>query len=190
MENNQPLISIIILNYNAGNLLVECVESIFDSNYTNIEVIVVDNLSNDNSHKKCQEKFNEIFLIENKENLGYCEGNNVGIRHAKGDFIVILNPDTIVSANWLVQIMSAYNTVGEGLYQPKILSLYENNVIESTGNMLHLFGFGFARDKGKPNNNTRNEIEQIIYASGTCLFTSAQVLKKVRSFGFLFVFVS
>ena len=184
-----PLVSIIILNYNAGELLLNCVESVFKTNYDNIEVIIVDNASKDQSHLKCKEKFDKIHLIENKENFGYCEGNNVGIRQAKGDFVVILNPDTIVSVNWLIEIISVYNIAGEGLYQPKILSLYENNVIQSTGNMLHLFGFGFARDKGVPDNNQRNKIEQIGYASGTCLFTSAKVLKKVGLFdSFLFLY--
>ena len=189
MSVSNPLISIIILNYNAGELLLNCVESVFKTNYDNMEVIVVDNVSKDQSHLKCKEKFEKIHLIENKENFGYCEGNNIGIRQAKGDFVVILNPDTIVSTNWLTELMSAYNIAGEGLYQPKILSLYENNVIQSTGNMLHLFGFGFARDKGVPDNNQRNKIEQIGYASGTCLFTSAKVLKKVGLFdSFLFLY--
>jgi len=102
MENNsQPLVSIIILNYNAGQLLLDCVNSIKKSNYSNFEIIIVDNLSNDQSHKKCKSKFPEVKLIENKENLGYCEGNNVGIRHATGKFIVIMNPDTEVSPSWL-----------------------------------------------------------------------------------------
>ena len=87
-----------------------------------MEVIVVDNASKDQSHLKCKEKFNKIHLIENKENFGYCEGNNVGIRQAKGDFVVILNPDTIVSTNWLTELMSAYNIIGEGLYQPTVSS--------------------------------------------------------------------
>lgn len=186
---SNPLVSIIVLNYNAGDLLLNCIESVFKTNYNNIEVIVVDNASIDQSHLKCKEKFDKIHLIANKENFGYCEGNNVGMRQAKGDFVVILNPDTIVSPNWLTELLSAYSVTGEGLYQPKILSLYENNVIQSTGNMLHLFGFGFARDKGVPDNNQRNEIEQIGYVSGTCLFTSSKVLKKVGLFdSFLFLY--
>ena len=96
---NEPLVSIIVLNYNAGELLIECVESIFNSNYNNLEVIVVDNISKDNSHIECKEKFQKIKFIENKENLGYCEGNNVGIREAIGEFLVILNPDVIVTPN-------------------------------------------------------------------------------------------
>lgn len=188
-EVPNPLISVIILNYNAGDLLLNCVESVLKTNYSNIEVLVVDNASKDQSHLKCKEKFDKIHIIENKENLGYCEGNNVGMRHANGDFVVVLNPDTIVSPNWITELFSAYTTTGDGLYQPKILSLYENNVIQSTGNMLHMFGFGFARDKGMPDNIQRTEIERIGYASGTCLFTSVKVLKKVGLFdSFLFLY--
>jgi len=178
-SNLNHLVSIIILNYNAGNLLLNCVDSVFKSTYPNFEVIVIDNLSTDNSHIRCKEKFEKIQLIENKENLGYCEGNNIGIRNANGEFIIILNPDTIVEPNWLNHLMSAYNKFGEGLYQPKFFSLNEKLVIQSTGNMLHIFGFGFARDKGKIDNEKIKSIEKINYASGTCLFTSKIVLDKI-----------
>ena len=67
MEEKEPLVSIIILNYNAGKLLKNCVKSIFDSDYKNLEVIVVDNISNDNSHHLCKKEFQQIRLIENKE---------------------------------------------------------------------------------------------------------------------------
>ena len=178
-EQKKPLISIIILNYNAGDLLLNCVNSVFETNYENYEVIVVDNVSTDNSHKKCKARFESITLIENLENFGYCEGNNIGIRKAKGEFIVILNPDTIVEPNWLVEFLKAHSKFGDGLYQPKILSLYEKDVLQSTGNMMHLFGFGFARDKGIIDKNQFEKIEQIGYASGTCLFSSSKILNKL-----------
>jgi GT2 family glycosyltransferase len=179
MEKENPLISIIILNYNAGDLIFNCINSVFQTKYENYEVILVDNISTDDSHKKCKEKFDKIQLIENSKNFGYCEGNNIGIRKAKGEFIVILNPDTIVEPNWLDEFLIAHSKYGDGLYQPKILSLYEKGVLQSTGNMIHLFGFGFARDKGVRDNNQFNKIEKIGYASGTCLFTSSKVLDKV-----------
>ena len=173
------LVSIIILNYNAGNLLLNCIESIKKSTYANLEILVIDNISSDNSQIKCKEEYPEIRLIQNEKNLGYCGGNNVGIKEAKGEFIVILNPDTIVEPNWINELISAYNKFGEGLYQPKILSLDDEDVIQSTGNMLHVFGFGFARDKGNKVINKIEEIEKIGYASGTCLFTSREVINKV-----------
>ena len=177
--NEKILVSIIVLNYNAGELLLNCIDSIKKSTHTNLEIIVVDNISSDNSQKKCKEKFPDIELIQNDENLGYCEGNNVGIRKAKGKFIIILNPDTIIEPNCISELISAYNKFGEGLYQPKILSLNEENIIQSTGNMLHIFGFGFARDKGNKVIDRIEEIEQIGYASGTCLFTSREVIDKI-----------
>ena len=179
MENKKPLISIIILNYNAGDLILNCINSVIQTKYENYEIILVDNVSTDNSHKKCKEKFVEIQLIENSKNYGYCEGNNIGIRKANGEFIVILNPDTIVEPNWLDEFLIAYSKYGDGLYQPKILSLYEKEVLQSTGNMIHLFGFGFARDKGVKDKNQFKKIEKIGYASGTCLFTSSKVLDKI-----------
>ena len=177
--NESPLVSIIVLNYNAGELLLNCIDSLKKSKYTNLEILVVDNISSDNSQKKCKERFPEIKLIQNNENLGYCGGNNVGIKDAKGEFIVILNPDTIVQTNCIDELVSAYNKFGEGLYQPKILSLNEEDIIQSTGNMLHIFGFGFARDKGGKIVDKIEEIEKIGYASGTCLFTSRKVFDKI-----------
>ena len=177
--NENQLVSVIVLNYNAGKLLLNCIESIKKSGYKNLEIIVVDNISTDKSQKACKEKYPDIKLIQNDENFGYCEGNNIGIREAKGDYIIILNPDTIVESSWIEELISAYNKFGDGLYQPKFFSLDEKLVLQSTGNMLHIFGFGFARDKGKISEEKMEAIEKINYASGTCLFTSKAVLDKV-----------
>ena len=115
MKNeSEPLVSIIILNYNAGNLLLECIESLLQTNYQKFEIIIVDNASKDDSINKCKERFVDIQIIENRKNLGYCEGNNVGIRKAKGEFIVILNPDTIVESNWLKELVNGYEIFGDG----------------------------------------------------------------------------
>jgi len=189
MMEKEPLISIIILNYNAGNLLLDCVDSILKSNYENLEVIVVDNVSKDNSHKKCKEKFKKIILIENNENLGYCGGNNVGINVAKGDFLVILNPDVIVDPEWLDKLYAAFKKYGDGLYQPKILATTDHNTIISTGNMIQLFGFGFSRGKGEKDYGEYEKDEEIGYASGTCLFSSAKIFEKIGNFdSFLFAY--
>ena len=187
--NENPLVSVIVLNYNAGELLLNCIESIKKSAYKNLEIIVVDNISTDKSQETCKEKYPDIKLIQNNENFGYCEGNNIGIREAKGDYIIILNPDTIVESNWIEELISAYSKFGEGLYQPKILSLNEKQVLQSTGNMLHIFGFGFAKDKGRKDGEGDEEIKKIGYASGTCLFTSRNVLDKVGLLdSFLFLY--
>ena len=187
--SENPLVSVIVLNYNAGELLLNCIESIKKSAYKNLEIIVVDNISTDKSQEICKEKYPNIKLIQNDENFGYCEGNNIGIRKAKGDFIMILNPDTIVEPNCIRELIFAHERLGEGLYQPKILSLNEKQVLQSTGNMIHVFGFGFAKDKGRKDEEVGEEIKKIGYASGTCLFTSKSVLEKVGLLdSFLFLY--
>jgi len=188
-SDKDPTVSIIILNYNAGDLLTDCVDSILHTNYPNYEVIVVDNASKDDSHQKCKEKFPSVTLIENSENLGYCEGNNVGIRNAKGDFVVILNPDTLVDPDWLRELIAAYRKYGDGLYQPKFLTTTDHRILMSTGNMIQLFGFGYSRGKGQVDTGFFDKIEQIGYASGTCLFTSNEIITSLGQFdSFLFAY--
>ena len=190
MENNQiPLVSIIILNYNAGKLLLDCVESILKSNFKNFEIIVVDNNSKDKSHLLCKEKFEEIKLIENSQNFGFCEGNNMGVKNARGEFIIIINPDTTVTPNWINEFLKAKKENGDGIYQPKIISLEDKKTILSTGNMIHLFGFGFARDKGNLKTKNIENVEKITYSSGTCIFTTKKLFEKIGMFdSFLFLY--
>ena len=190
MENNKtPLVSIIILNYNAGELLLNCVESILKSDFKNYEIIVVDNNSKDKSHLLCKEKFEEIKLIENSKNFGFCEGNNIGVRNARGEFIIIINPDTTVTPTWINEFLNAQKENGDGIYQPKIISLEDKKTILSTGNMIHLFGFGFAKDKGNLKTKSIENVEKITYSSGTCIFTTKKLFEKIGMFdSFLFLY--
>lgn len=188
MKEN-PLVSIVILNFNSGNLLSNCVDSIKNSKYSNYEIIVVDNASEDESISLCKQKFSDIKFIENKKNLGFSEGNNIGIKKANGKFILILNPDTIVKQNWLDELLNAYQINGEGLYQPKLLALDDKSRINSAGNMIQVFGFGFSRGKGETDKGQYDSFQQIGFASGACLFTSMSVMEKIGCFeSFLFAY--
>ena len=184
-----PLVSIIILNYNSGEYLENCVKSVFASKYKNYEVILVDNCSTDNSHNKCKEMFSKIKLIENEENLGYCEGNNVGIRNASGEYLLILNPDTIVEVDFIEKFLEAMLEFGDGLFQGKNVAMDNQKKLRSTGNWINPFGFGYSRDKGSIELNEFYDIEEINYASGTCLFTKKETMKKIGLFDpFLFLY--
>ena len=188
-EVEEPKISIVILNYNAGQLLLDCVESIKNTDYKNYEIIVVDNASKDNSHKECKKKFPEIKLIENDKNLGYCEGNNVGLRQVEGKFVVVLNPDTLVESKWLKELVKGYHKFGDGIYQPKFLTTDNHKILQGTGNMIQLFGFGFSPNRNVIDNGQFNKPEVVGYASGTCLFTSTVILQKLGMFdSFLFAY--
>jgi len=91
-------LSVVILNYNVRFFLELCLNSVISAT-SNIdaEIIVVDNNSVDDSCEMVKRLFPGIKLIENKENLGFSKGNNIGVSHAIGEYICILNPDTLVA---------------------------------------------------------------------------------------------
>lgn len=189
MNDATNLVSIIILNYNSGKLLSNCVRSIYESNFKNYEIIVVDNASHDQSETECKEKFPDIKLIKNEKNLGFCEGNNIGIKAAKGNFIIILNPDTEVDNECFSNLLKAYEEYGVGLYQPKLLALQDKMKINSAGNRIQIFGFGYSRGKGEIDNESYNKVKIISYPSGACLFTTKKTLENIGNFeSFLFAF--
>ncbi|WP_438961959.1 glycosyltransferase family 2 protein [Nonlabens sp.] len=90
-------LSIIILNYNAAAFLELCLDSVLrDTKNLNSEVIVVDNNSTDSSLQMLHFVFPQVKVIANDENVGFSRGNNIGVQHAQGEYLCILNPDTIV----------------------------------------------------------------------------------------------
>jgi len=90
-------LSVIIVNYNVKFFLEQCLLSVRNSSINdNIEILVVDNNSVDGSVAMIKEKFPEVILIENKENLGFSKANNMAINRANAEYILLLNPDTIV----------------------------------------------------------------------------------------------
>lgn len=101
-------LSVIILNYNVRYFLEQCVLSVQKAlEGINSEIIVVDNASSDDSCQMIKEKFPSITLIENKENLGFPKGNNIGVAQAKGEYICILNPDTVVAEDTFIKILNS-----------------------------------------------------------------------------------
>lgn len=105
-------LSIIIVNYNVAHLLVQALESVdraiqetAQKNWA-CEVIIVDNDSKDHSVELCEKLFPQFKLIANKENVGFSKANNQGIRIASGEFVLLLNPDTIVAEDTFVKVLA------------------------------------------------------------------------------------
>ena len=123
-------LSVIILNYNVRFFLEQCVLSVQKA-LENIdgEIIVIDNNSSDDSCEMMKQLFPNVKLIENKENLGFPKGNNIGVAQAKGDYICILNPDTVVAEDTFSKILNTKNwQLNTGIIGCKL--------IDGTGNFL------------------------------------------------------
>jgi GT2 family glycosyltransferase len=90
-------LSIVILCWNDRKVIADCLRSIFDGTHsTEFEVIISDNGSTDGSIEYIREKYPQVRLIENGRNLRFAKANNIGIRASRGEYILILNPDTII----------------------------------------------------------------------------------------------
>lgn len=100
-------LSVIILNYNVRHFLEQCVLSV-QAAIENIdgEIIVVDNHSSDDSCEMMKQRFPHIKLIENQTNAGFPKGNNLGVAQAKGEYLCILNPDTVVAEDTFTKILA------------------------------------------------------------------------------------
>ena len=123
-------LSVVILNYNVCHFLEQCVFSVQQAlKEIDGEIIVVDNNSSDASCAMVKKLFPEIQLIENKENYGFPKGNNIGVAQAKGEFICILNPDTVVAEDTFSKILDSYNSFAN-------IGIIGCKLIDGTGNFL------------------------------------------------------
>lgn len=114
MSEQKLQISVIIVNYNVKDFLEQCLESVQRSlKDISSEVIVVDNNSIDGSVQMVKKRFPSIKLIENEKNLGFSGGNNLAIQKAEGEFIVLLNPDTLVQEDTFKSLLSFFNRTSD-----------------------------------------------------------------------------
>jgi GT2 family glycosyltransferase len=91
-----PVLSILVISYNTREMTLTCLRSVVAETRTPYELIVLDNASADGSAAAIAAEFPDIRLIASPDNLGFAEGNNVASREARGDYILLLNPDTLV----------------------------------------------------------------------------------------------
>lgn len=118
---NQPLISIITINYNQSQITCDLLESLRQITYSNIEIIVIDNASPSDEPKVISAKYPEIKFIQSDENLGFAGGNNLGIKEAKGKYLLFINNDVEVASNFLEPLVQCLEeNENLGMVSPKI----------------------------------------------------------------------
>lgn len=119
------IVYIVILNWNGWNDTIECIESCLKLSHLNFRILLVDNGSTDGSEEILRKRFPELVIFQTGSNLGFAEGNNVGIRHAVeqgADYVWLLNNDTIVDSGALSALVQAAEAdKGIGMVGSKIL---------------------------------------------------------------------
>ncbi len=187
-KGEQPLTSVIILNFNGMKFLEKCLKSVLNTKYANFEVVFVDNASIDRSFEYVQRNFgcdNRLRITKNNRNLGFAEGNNIGAKMAKGKYLVFLNMDTEVDPNWLkelVDVLEANQTVA--ICQSKLLSLNNPGFFDSAGDFIDRYGVSMRRggDLKERDKGQYDKVEEIFSARGAAMAIRRRIIKEVGLF--------
>ncbi len=137
---HHALLSIIIPNWNGAHFLPPCLDSLARQTYTHLEIIVVDNDSQDGSQELLKTRYPLVVLIELPENRGFTGACNAGIQAAHGEFIALLNNDTEVDANWAAVVVGAF------AQNPQIGSVASKMLLYDQRDHIHTAGDFFTVD--------------------------------------------
>ena len=190
-------LSIIIVNYQVKEKLFRCIQSIYDSKpKTDLEIIVVNNDDEENLGSSLKKLFPKVIYVKSEVNLGYGGGNNLGAKQAKGEYLFILNPDTLVFKDTIDELVSFFDkNENVGIAAPMLID--ENNkpfILQGTKELTPVRGIiclSFI-EKLFPNNPIsknfwfknwdHNELKEVEVAPGTGFVISKQLFNRVGGF--------
>lgn len=134
MKQEKPLVSIITINYNESKVTLEMLASLKGLTYPNYEVIVVDNASPSDNPDIIKEIYPNIQLIKSETNLGFAGGNNLGVKAAKGEYLLFVNNDTELPSNFIEPLVNTLaNDSTIGMVSPKIKYHWNKELIQYAG---------------------------------------------------------
>ncbi len=175
-----PELSVILVNYKRPKDTIECIDSLLNSSFKDINIIVVENGSGDGSGEKIRRAAPSISLIKNPTNVGFAEGNNLGIRAAlvsHSKFILLLNNDTIVDPDalkWLLSTMDEHQDAG--IVGAKIFYFDKPDVLWFAGGYFNPYSaFGGHYGIGELDSAIHNRERTCTLITGCCLLFRREV---------------
>ncbi|AMC10372.1 glycosyl transferase family 2 [Lutibacter profundi] len=183
--------AVVILNWNGKQLLEKFIPSIVKySNLPNVEIVIADNASTDDSIKFIEENYPEIKIVKNNNNGGYAKGYNDALQHVNADVFALVNSDIEVTKNWLNSIITTFkNEPKTAIIQPKILDYKDKSKFEyagAAGGFIDKFGYPYCRGRIfsdlETDNKQYDDIIDIFWASGACFFIRSEVFHELKGF--------
>lgn len=176
-------VNVIIPNWNGAKFLHDCLSSLRDQTYQNMEIIMVDNGSADNSINFAKENFPEVRIVSLNKNMGFAYAVNKGISSSKGKYIALLNNDTKVEKNWLEELVKVLNENPEaGSGTPKIMMIDNKKIIGGTGDFYNSFGLTFQRGHGEIDRGQYDKREEVFSACGTASIYRKEIFDNIGLF--------
>ena len=174
------LISVIVLNYNGKGFLNSCLSSLASQTYSDFEVIVVDNGSRDGSPEYVKENYPWVRLAKNDENLGFAGGTNVGIRAAKGKFIITLNNDSMADRRFIEELIKPMADPEVGVCAAKML--FPDGRINSAGICISRSGAAWDRGMFEPDRGQYEFVEEVFGACAGAALYRREMLDEIGLF--------
>ncbi len=182
-----PLVSVIIPHYNGREILLRCLAALKLSRGVEMEILLVDNCSTDDSVQQAQEKYPQVRVVRAQENLGFAGGCNLGMRAAQGVYYLLLNNDAVVTEQTIASLVAYAEAYPEyAALQPKICSLSNEGWFDyagAAGGMLDVFGFPFARGRIfhtiEEDYGQYDQEADLFWASGTCTLLRSRAIAQV-----------
>ncbi len=177
----KPLVSVVMVGYNAKRFLKECIDSLIKGTYKNIAILYIDNGSTDGSVEYITSNYPQINLYRNSENRGFSAAHEGIHKKIKGDAMLLLNTDTVLDKRLLEELVkSLYQDQKIGAVQPKILMHSKKSKIDSIGSFFLMNGllyhFGYGKDQHLDQYNKQMEI---FSTKGAVMLIKTDVLHKV-----------
>ncbi len=183
ISTNQPLVSVITINWNNTEVTCDLLHSIKALNtYPNLEVIVVDNASAEDPTSAFLSVYPAAKVIRNKENLGFSGGNNVGIRAASGEYFFLVNNDTEFTPSLIQGLVDVFKRFPDaGMVSPKFHYFFEKGTIEYAGyRSVNIFtGRNSAIGYREKDEGQYNSLTETSYAHGGGMMVSKKVTEAV-----------
>ena len=183
----EPSVAVVILNWNGQSFLERFLPSVLRTDYPNLQLIVADNASTDNSVSFTQQNFPQVQIIVNDKNYGFAEGYNQALAQLEADYFVLLNSDVEVPENWIkpvIDLMQSNESIAA--VQPKIKWQQDKTMFEyagAAGGFIDSFGFPFCRgrifDQVEKDNNQYDTNVSIFWASGAAFFIRSKAWREV-----------
>ena len=174
------LISVIVLNYNGKGFLDGCLSSLASQTYSDFEVIVVDNGSRDGSPEYVKENYPWVRLAKNDENLGFAGGTNVGIRAAKGEFVITLNNDSRADSRFIEELIKPMADPEVGVCAAKML--FPDGRINSAGICISRSGAAWDRGMFEPDRGQYEFVEEVFGACAGAALYRREMLDEIGLF--------
>ena len=174
------LISVIVLNYNGRGFLDGCLTSLASQTYSDFEVIVVDNGSRDGSPEYIEENYPWVRLAKNDENLGFAGGTNVGIRAAKGEFVITLNNDSRADSRFIEELIKPMADPEVGVCAAKML--FPDGRINSAGICISRSGAAWDRGMFEPDRGQYEFVEEVFGACAGAALYRREMLDEIGLF--------